>query len=99
MNLNQISLQRIRGIKMLIRILTGICGIAVIYLGIMVKNDRTGKYSSSLREKYTDSSVNKYLHNSFNAELFFGIGLIIEAVFGSGFGYWFGLLVQKLKDF
>lgn len=81
---------------MIIRILTAICGVAVIYLGFLVKNDKTGKYSTSLKENYTDASVAKYLKNSFTSEMFFGSGLIIGAIFGSGIGYWIGALISLM---
>ena len=81
---------------MILRIITGICGVAIIALGFMVKRDTAGKYSTSLKEKYTEESVKVYLKNSFNSEMFFGGGMIIEAIFGEGPGYWIGWFISLL---
>lgn len=81
---------------MFLRILTGLFGIAIIVLAFMIKKDDGEKYSKSLREKYTGASVDLYLENAFYAELFFGSGMIVEAIFGDGFGYWIGFFICLL---
>lgn len=81
---------------MTIRLITIVCGLAIIVMAIRTKNDKTGQYLKGLQEKYTEESSIKYVRGTVYSELFFGAGLIIEGIFGSGVGYIIGSVVCLL---
>lgn len=89
------------------RIATAIAGIAIIIMGIRTYRDKDGAYAKQLKEKYTDESSVKYTKDTAITEFFFGSGLLLEGIFGSGIGYKIGsgvcllgivLLVVFMKD-
>ena len=73
---------------MVLRIITGICGIAIIIMAIRTKLDKTGKYSANLKGQYTEQSIKNYIEGTVYSELFFGFGLAGQGIFGEGIGYW-----------
>ncbi|MDO5440606.1 MAG: hypothetical protein Q4F12_03620 [Erysipelotrichaceae bacterium] len=81
---------------MIIRILTIVCGIAIIIMAINTKLDKTGKYIAPLKEKYVESSIPRYLKLMTYAQFFFGSGLIVQGIFGSGIGYIIGTFICLL---
>lgn len=81
---------------MVLRILTIVCGVAIIIMGIRTKLDKTGKYITPLKEKYVESSIPRYIKLMSYAELFFGSGLIIQGIFGTGTGYFIGTFICLL---
>lgn len=81
---------------MIIRIISAICGMIIILMAINTNNDKTGKYIAPLKEKYTDASAKTYVKSSVYSEVFFGAGLLVQAVFGSGFGFYIGSFISLL---
>lgn len=91
----------------MIRLITIIAGVAIIIMGFRTLNDKDGVYTKQLKEKYTDESSIKYAKDTAITEFFFGAGLAIEGIFGSGIGYAIGsgtcllgiiLLLVFMKD-
>lgn len=81
---------------MIIRVITGICGIVILVMAIRTKQDKSGRYNTLLKEDYTEASIKKYIEGIFYSESFFGCGLIVQAIFGSGIGYWIGSIICLL---
>lgn len=81
---------------MLFRIITAICGVAIIISAINTKNDKTGKYTTTLKEKYTDASIAVYIKSIVVAECFFGSGFIVQAILGSDIGFYIGTFICLL---
>lgn len=81
---------------MIVRVIVAICGLVIIKTAINTKNDKTGKYAKQLEENYTASSVALYVKSSVYTEMFFGTGLIVQAIFGSGIGYYIGAFISLL---
>ena len=81
---------------MIIRIIGGICGIAIIIMAINTKLDKTGKYEQNLKENYTEASIKKYIEGTVYAESFFGAGLLVQSIFGTGIGYYIGTFICLL---
>lgn len=81
---------------MIFRVISAICGVAIIVMAINTKNDKTGKHSEPLRDKYTDESIAIYIKGSVYAEIFFGVGLLVSNFFAIGIGFYIGTFISLL---